>query len=87
MYFDVDFDKVTYEEIKTHFDNIINPECLTFLQTRGGLHVLIKLDDISPEFSKTWYNKVTAIPGCDVSGDNMIPVPGCTQGNFVPHFR
>lgn len=86
VYMDLDFDGVdihlTMEEVKKH----INADCLTVLKTRGGFHLLIKLADIAHEVKKTWYKGITALPGVDVRGDNLIPIPGCTQGLFMPHF-
>jgi len=41
---------------------------------------------MNKEFEKTWYKDIMSIPGVDIKGDNLIPVPGCTQGDFIPHF-
>lgn len=59
---------------------------VTSLKTRGGFHILIKLQDIAKQYEKTWYRALTSINGCDIKGDNMIPVVGCTQGGVIPHF-
>ena len=65
---------------------MINKSALNVLKTRGGFHLLIKLDNISEKYSKTWYNSLTKLDGVDVKGDNMIPIPGTFQGGFVPEF-
>lgn len=84
VYFDIDFDNISIDEIKPQLIGKINQNCITFLQTRGGFHMLIALSDIDAQYSKTWYNNLTKIEGVDIAGDNMIPVPGCTQGMFEP---
>jgi hypothetical protein len=66
--------------------NVINESACTWLLTRGGFHLLIEYSKIEPQFIKTWYKDVTTIVQADQLGDNMIPVPGCTQGNFIPKF-
>lgn len=71
---------VNIEEIKTY----VNPEAVKWLKTRGGYHVLVNPDKVWPEFKKTFYQNMRKF--ADQTGDNMIPVPGCTQGMFVPHF-
>jgi len=88
VYFDLDFDNIDYIDIKNEIitKDILNIDACTFLKTRGGFHLLVKLDDIDKKFIKTWYNNLSKIPEIDIKGDNMIPVPGCTQGNFVPYF-
>lgn len=84
IYFDVDFDNVEIEFVKEKIQGLINEDCLNFLKTRGGFHLLIELAKIKSEFVKTWYNAITKIEGCDIKGDNMIPVVGTYQGGFVP---
>lgn len=81
---DFDFDGKIYIELKNQIDKMINPEATSVLDTRGGFHLLVHLDRIHESFSKSWYRNISAIEGCDIKGDNLIPVPGCTQGGFVP---
>ena len=85
-YMDFDFDSVNYIDVRNEIiaNDLINIEACTFLQTRGGFHLLIKLDEIEKEFVKNWYNNIVKLSGVDVRGDNLIPCPGCTQGLFTP---
>lgn len=53
------------------------------LETRGGYHILVKPNAV---MNKMWYKGIVDNFPCDVVGDNMIPVVGCTQGNFTPRF-
>lgn len=59
-------------------------ECAKILETRGGYHVLVKLETIPNEIKKTWYQKLAKLS--DVTGDALIPIPGTYQGGFCPHF-
>lgn len=86
IFFDIDFDCVEIDLIQEHIKDIINDDCLNFLQTRGGFHLLIELSKIKKEFTKTWYNKIMLMDGIDIKGDNVIPIPGTSQGNFTPTF-
>lgn len=86
IYFDVDFDNVNLETIQTELISLLNTDCLHYLKTRGGFHLLIELAKIDKCFEKTWYKSITSLPGVDIKGDNMIPIPGCYQGGFTPHF-
>lgn len=62
------------------------------LETRGGYHILInpqKATEINIESKKfpiNWYSTMKAIFNVDQVGDQLMPVPGCTQGGFSPHF-
>lgn len=86
-YIDFDYDGINSEELyKLIDDTKINKSCLRFLQTRGGVHLLVKLDEVETQFKKSYYMHLSSLAGCDVKGDNLIPVPGCTQGEFVPYF-
>ncbi|MBX7224990.1 MAG: hypothetical protein K1X55_03110 [Chitinophagales bacterium] len=86
IYFDIDFDGVELEMVRKKACEIINPDCLTFLQTRGGFHLLIELAKIDKKYEKTWYPSISKIEGMDVRGDNLIPMVGCYQGGFTPTF-
>ena len=86
IFLDLDFDDVEIDAIKSEVQKHLNSECITILQTRGGCHALIELSKIDKKFAKTWYNAITKLPGIDIKGDNMIPVPGTYQGGFVPIF-
>jgi hypothetical protein len=85
---DFDFDNVTFEDTLKLIDfNKINKEAIKPLITRGGFHLLVELSKIDKSFSKTWYQHIMRLPGGDMRGDNLIPVPGCAQGGFVPYFK
>jgi hypothetical protein len=56
------------------------------VKTHGGFHLLVELGKLDKFFEKLWYKNLTSIAGCDVRGDNLLPVLGCTQGGFVPYF-
>lgn len=86
VWLDFDFDGVELQPTIEHISRSLNLDCVRVLKTHSGFHVLVNLKTIHSEFSKTWYRNITQLPGIDVRGDNLIPVPGCVQGNFVPHF-
>jgi len=85
-YFDFDFDNVPFEETKTEIFKNLNSDCCNFVITKGGFHVLVELSKIQIQFKKNWYNNITSLKGCDVRGDNLLPIPGCYQGGFTPCF-
>lgn len=85
-YFDIDFDNIEIAEARNKIEESINKDSLTYLKTRGGFHLLIELDKIGLEYKKSWYKNITSMEGVDVRGDNLIPVVGCYQGMFIPHF-
>ncbi len=88
--FDIDLDhEMQAMEIGVAITRIkaaVNPEAVTYLKTRGGLHVLVDPKKVAPEFKNSFYQNISKIDGIDQTGDQLIPVPGCTQGMFVPHF-
>lgn len=85
-YFDLDFDNVSIDVVKEKINGNINEDCLTYVKTKNGFHLLVEVTKIQNEFKKNWYNILTSIEGCDIRGDNLLPVIGCTQGNFTPYF-
>jgi hypothetical protein len=83
---DLDFDTEDIEEIVEKSKLCLNPDALHFLRTRGGIHILVEVSKIDKVYEKTWYKSLSNIADCDIKGDNLIPVPGCVQGDFIPHF-
>jgi len=90
-FLDIDFDNETdwdspeYAESKREeILEFINLEAITQIITKGGFHLLVEMSKIEPKYIKTWYKNITSLQGVDIQGDNMIPIPGCTQGNFSP---
>lgn len=85
--FDLDLkEEINTEQLHTFIWNRVNIDAVQVLKTRGGFHILINPKMVHSSFIKTFYNNFVKAEGIDQSGDQMIPVPGCTQGMFVPHF-
>jgi len=92
-YFDVDIDcteKIGMTTLLNWLTNQINFEAFwdSIIRTRGGFHVLIDLEKISPEYKKTWYNNMTHNKSefftVTMNSDGLTPCPGCVQSDFVP---
>lgn len=95
IYLDIDIDFregriCTLECLYDFLVDKVNPEAIVnnIIQTRGGFHILVELDKITSEYKKTWYRNITESKNekfdIMMNSDNLIPVPGCIQGNFVP---
>lgn len=92
VFVDFDFDVMPEFQIADFYpelDEIVNPEAVNILKTRGGYHLLLETSKISDAYKSTWYQKVNDLQRLYSSdnhnyGDNMIPIAGCTQGNFIP---
>ena len=55
------------------------------IETRGGYHILVQPQLVDKD-NKTWYNKISKLYPVDQSADQMIPIPGCIQGGFIPRI-
>ena len=91
--FDVSKETLSPDMIFNDFENrgVINLDAVNILESRGGYHVLVDIRKVAFEFKNKWYNGVKQyqhLYSTDTlnKGDNMMPIPGCTQGNFVPKF-
>lgn len=84
--FDFDYKDENFgEELKTKiFERIGHSAKVSFVETRGGFHVLIDPTSVEAPFRKRWYQSIMELPYVDQSGDQLIPVPGCVQGGFMP---
>lgn len=81
---DFDFDNMSSEDL--YLGETLNEEAYRIINTRGGFHLLVHPPSIQTQFMNNWYVNIAAHPNCDVTGDNMVPIPGCTQGGFIPRL-
>ena len=95
IYFDIDIDfkegrSCSLEYLHNFMKDKVNPEAIinNIIQTRGGFHILVELDKINTEYKKYWYKNFSEAKdetfNIMMNSDNLVPIPGCTQGNFVP---
>jgi hypothetical protein len=75
-----DLDEKDQTKLRTIYETV-DGHC-EVMETRGGYHIFVPTAKARDITDKRWYNKVAEL--CDVTGDNMSPVPGCVQGGFVP---
>lgn len=89
--FDIDSKDVDLKKVR----EILPDGTYRILETRGGYHILAYPDRIKTwnEGSNTglvipnnWFQKIQKTFDVDQSGDQMIPVVGCCQGEFIPKF-
>ena len=78
-----DFDIDTKDVDLSKLNDILPREAYEILETRGGYHILVK-SRIAPKTK--WHLAIRNIFDVDQIGDNLIPVPGCCQGGYVPNF-
>jgi hypothetical protein len=87
-YVDFDFDYKAEnfaEELKANiYEHVGQTAKVQFVETRGGYHVLIDPTTVEDPFKKSWYQRIMELAHVDQSGDQLIPIPGCTQGGFMP---
>ncbi len=86
-FLDFDFDDVNPDDYQYSIQSILpDPEMYRILKTRGGFHLIVLLERIKALKTK-WHQSLCTLPKCDIKGTNTLtPVPGCTQGGYVPHF-
>lgn len=93
-YFDIDIDvfnsKLDYNTLIQIIKDreVINLDAIkgNIIQTRGGFHIMVELSKVSNP--KTWYNNFIKLKCVEfdvtMNSDNMIPLPGCVQADFIP---
>lgn len=88
-YLDFDIDEQNEEvllELITQIKTYVNEDAVTWLRTRGGLHVLVDPSKVTHEYKRGFYQGISNISQVDQKGDLLIPVPGTFQGGFTPCF-
>lgn len=86
IFVDFDFDAVELAPVLEKIRAAVNADATRILRTRGGFHVLIEPAKVDAAHASTWYRTICELPGCDVRGDHLMPIPGCTQGGFTPEW-
>lgn len=108
VHFDIDTDEkldiTLIEKIFPPFKHYLTKKifkCFSWVQTRGGYHLLIDPHfvksynekhstlDINLHLDKVpkdWHKEVVKLYPIEQSGDLMLPVPGTYQGGFTPKF-
>lgn len=86
MDFDFDIDKSQIEPTIHKVKEVLTDDMFDVIETRGGIHVLVKLDNITDDIKKIWYKHISSIDGADQAGDCMLPIVGTYQGGFTPKF-
>jgi hypothetical protein len=87
IFMDFDFDGIKFHNVEEDIISYANLEAINVVKTRGGFHLLVEMSKIQQLYSKIWYQKLSSMCGVDVRGtDNLLPVPGCCQGGFVPEL-
>ncbi len=89
--FDFDIDKNKWNDVWLDVCQIINPNAVDVVETRGGFHVIVKPKDVEERFVKNWYQNMANVlfsysSDKDNKGDIMLPVVGTYQGGFTPKF-
>ena len=62
---------------------VVGDKAAKFIETRGGVHVLIKVNDVVAK-NKNWFPELERRLEPDQKGDLLVPLPGCCQGEFTP---
>ena len=102
--FDVDLDLLpnvnehyTFDDInKLIVDNDVLPfEAFDLVRTRGGFHVLVKLDLVPNNYKKSWHNNFNKLFKSNkdifedvmMNGDGFIPISGTLQGGKLVSYE
>lgn len=85
-YMDFDFDNISLSRLLQLISPMINLSAVEILQTKNGFHLLVNIEKVDNIHKKSWYTSLNNLVEIDVTGDQMIPIPGTIQGMFTPKF-
>ena len=85
--FDID-EKFEEADLKERIKKHLGDSDYRILETRGGYHIIVSLQNIDSKIKSSWYLGIQSEFGeeLDQAGDIMIPIPGTYQGMFIPKF-
>ncbi len=76
---------LSIDEIYKKTVEFVGRQAANIIVTRGGCHILIETAKVAGTV-RNWHPRIVEEFNVDQTGDLMIPVVGCRQGDFVPHF-
>ena len=79
---DFDIDDVDADISK--MKEILPSASYNILKTRGGYHILVNTS-LAPK-NIEWHKKIRQTFTIDQIGDQLIPIVGCVQGDYVPQW-
>jgi hypothetical protein len=70
---------------------ILRGSTMYLIKSSTGAHILVKTAEIDPDIKKTFYQEIKVVSDAmhgaiDIKGDNMLPLPGTSQGGRVPRW-
>jgi len=77
--------QLSLEEIYKEAVRLVGHDAVSLIETRGGCHLLVKPNKVISQY-ENWHSNITEAFDVDQTGDLMLPVVGCCQGNFTPSF-
>lgn len=87
--FDIDTKDFNLFDVVSRVERVIGSEALQVLETRGGYHFMIEVSKVNSSL-KNWHGAVTGVLQNYLdetsNPDAMIPVPGTSQGGFIPRL-
>lgn len=87
LYRSFDFDKVSLDETIIEIDKFLSRKKYRILKSKNGFHIQVIIDRLEPHETKTYFNNMKKVKGCDVSTEDMLmAIPGTTQGGFTPYI-
>ena len=80
-----------FNKIKMDLSEIINIDAVAIIETHGGFHLLVDSKLVSNYFRKSWFINLSNLNSdyfkISKNKSELIPVPGCIQGNRSPKMR
>ena len=75
--------------------NLNKNEDFFVIETKNGCHILLKIENMVERLGRNWFKQIESIvrthnrycadaANIEMNEDNLLPIPGCTQGGFIP---
>jgi hypothetical protein len=86
----IEFILINLSDIK-----LIKNEDFFAIETKNGCHILLKIENMVERLGRNWFKQIESVvqtynqyyvdgANIEMNEDNLLPIPGCTQGGFIP---